>query len=296
MRLLLVFIIFSLNECLFGNGTVRLATYNLRNYLSMDRHIEGLWRQDYPKPEHEKQIVRAIIKEVSADIIALQELGDISYLEELRSDLKLDGLDYPYLVHMKGEDNLRHIGILSKIKPFEVHKHTDLNFKYFKDRLFVRRGLLEVVFDQPFSVDKFRLFVVHLKSQLSSTKLDPRSELRRVREAEACRDRILERMSKSKEGAFIIAGDFNDHPGSSCFRRFESKGNTRISELLYSSDSRGELWTYFYKREAIYSTVDGFFISTILDALADVGDGHIVDSYSPMQGSDHRAVYVDINF
>ena len=81
----------------------------------MDRYIEGSWRKDYPKPEHEKQIVRAIIKEVSADIIALQELGNISYLEELRSDLKLDGFDYPYLVHMKGEDDLRHVGILSKI-------------------------------------------------------------------------------------------------------------------------------------------------------------------------------------
>ena len=262
----------------------------------MDRYIEGSWRKDYPKPEHEKQIVRAIIKEVSADIIALQELGNISYLEELRSDLKLDGLDYPYLVHMKGEDDLRHVGILSKIKPFEVHKHTDLNFMYFKDRIFVRRGLLEVVFDQASSENEFRLFVVHLKSQLSSTKIDPKSELRRVREAEACRNRILECISESEEGAFIIAGDFNDHPGSSTFRRFESKGGNKISELLYSSDSRGERWTYFYEREVVYSAVDGFFISTLLDSLADVGVGHIADSYSSMQGSDHRLVYVDIDF
>ena len=78
---------------------------------------------------------------------------------------------------------------------------------------------------------------------MSSTKLDPKSELRRVREAEACRDRILERISESKEDVFINAGDYNDHPGSSSFRRFESKGDTNISEFLYSSDSRGELWT-----------------------------------------------------
>ena len=296
MKLLLVFVTFTLNVCLFGNETVRLATYNLKNYLSKDRLIEGFWRQQYPKPEHEKRIVRAIIKEVSADIIALQELGDISYLEELRSDLKLDGLYYPYLVHMKGEDDLRHLGILSKIEPIEVHKHSDLNFKYYDERLFVRRGLLEVVFDHPSGLNKFRLFVVHLKSKLSSTKIDPKSELRRVREAEACRDRILERTSESKEGLFIIAGDFNDHPGSSSFRRFESKGNTNISEFLYSSDSRGELWTYFYEKEANYSTVDGFFISTLFDSFADVGTGHIVDSYSAIQGSDHRAVYVDIGF
>ena len=66
---------------------------------------------------------------------------------------------------------------------------------------------------------------------MSSTKLDPKSELRRVREAEACRDRILERISESKEGVFIIVSDFNDHPGSSSFHRFKSKVNTNISEF-----------------------------------------------------------------
>ena len=59
---------------------------------------------------------------------------------------------------------LRHLGVLSKIEPIEVHKHSDLNFKYYDERLFVRRGLLEFVFDHPSGLNKFRLFVVHLKS------------------------------------------------------------------------------------------------------------------------------------
>ena len=77
MKLLLVFVTFTLNVCVYGIDALRLATYNLKNYLSKDRLIEGFWRQQYPKPEHEKSLLRAIIKEVSADIIALQELGDI---------------------------------------------------------------------------------------------------------------------------------------------------------------------------------------------------------------------------
>ena len=38
-----------------GEGmTIRVASYNVHNYLSMDRIVEGRWRPDYPKPEKEK--------------------------------------------------------------------------------------------------------------------------------------------------------------------------------------------------------------------------------------------------
>ena len=57
-----------------------------------------------------------------------------------------------------------------------------------------------------------------------------------------------------------------------------------------------ESYGLIFTREALYSTVDGFFISTLLDSSADVCVRHIADSYSSMQGSDHRLVYVEINF
>jgi hypothetical protein len=53
--LLLLLGIFSLNT--FGQETIRIASYNLKNYLIMDRLVEGQWRKDYPKPEAEKSII-----------------------------------------------------------------------------------------------------------------------------------------------------------------------------------------------------------------------------------------------
>ena len=47
---------------------LRIATYNLNNYLVTDRFVDGRWRPSYPKPEREKAIIRQIIKDVSPDV------------------------------------------------------------------------------------------------------------------------------------------------------------------------------------------------------------------------------------
>ncbi|NTU85352.1 MAG: hypothetical protein HGA45_39375, partial [Chloroflexales bacterium] len=61
-----------------------------------DRMVEGTYRQAYPKPEAAKQAMRAVIRALDADVIALQEMGSRPYLEELQRDLASDGLKYPY--------------------------------------------------------------------------------------------------------------------------------------------------------------------------------------------------------
>lgn len=70
--LLLLLGIFSLN--IFGQETIRIASYNLKNYLIMDRLVEGQWRKDYPKPEAEKFIILKNILEVRPDFLVIQEI------------------------------------------------------------------------------------------------------------------------------------------------------------------------------------------------------------------------------
>ena len=43
---------------------VRVASYNVKNYLVMDRLVAGYWREDYPKPEIENGIIRSIIPSI----------------------------------------------------------------------------------------------------------------------------------------------------------------------------------------------------------------------------------------
>ena len=272
---------------------LRVATYNLNNYLVMDRHVGARWRPSYPKPESEKVIIREIIKNVSPDVLVLQEMGSVDFLEELRSDMDREGVHYNYAVHMKGGDRDRHLAVLSMRAPQEVVKHTDLSFKYFESREIVKRGMLEMTFELE-DGQKFQLFAVHLKSRYAENKKDGESKLRRVREAEACRNRLIERTHERGFTNYLIAGDFNDHPSSATLRRFYGRGNLELGSLVPAADSRGEVWTYHYEKEASYQSVDGFIASPEMMLRVKAGRAHIVDSTGVLSASDHRMVYLDV--
>jgi predicted extracellular nuclease len=272
---------------------LRVATYNLNNYLVTNRYMDGRWSPSYPKPEREKAMVRQIIKEVSPDVLVLQEMGSIAFLEELRADMARDGIHYDYLVHMEGADQNRYLAVLSKRAPKGVFKHKDLNFKYFEGREVVKRGMLEMTFELTCG-SKFQLFALHLKSRYTDKKEDLQSSLRRVREAEACRNRIVERTHDQGTDKYLIVGDFNDHPSSATMRRFYRRGNLEFGALVPAADSRGERWTYFYEKESRYESVDGFVVSFALMPTIKAGRAQIVDSLGALTGSDHRMVYLDL--
>ena len=276
----------------FGES-VRLATYNLENYLVMDRYVNDAWRKSYPKPESEKAVIRKAIKQAMPDILAVQEIGPLSFLKELKADLAQEGIEYPYFSHMQGDDTVRHLAVLSKLAPVEVVRHQDLEINYQNRRQFVKRGMLELSFEQS-NGKVFKLFVVHLKSRWTNVKSDPESLHRRTLEAEACRNRIIERTFEMGIMDFIIAGDFNDHPESAPLRRFCQRGDLALGTLVPAFDSRGECWTHYYSREVVYSLVDGFIVSELLFPQIKGGRGHILDMPDVLEGSDHRMVYLDM--
>ena len=272
---------------------LRIATYNLNNYLVTDRYVDGRWRPSYPKPEREKAIVRQIIKEVSPDVLVLQEMGSMDFLHELRADMGREDIHYDYFEHMEGEDQNRYLAVLSKRPPKAVFKHKDLNFKYFEGREVVKRGMLEMTFELTCGTN-LQLFALHLKSRYTDKKEDLQSNLRRLREAEACRNRIIERTHYLGADKYLIVGDFNDHPSSATMRRFYRRGNLEIGALVPAADSRGELWTYFYEKESRYESVDGFVASPAFMAMIKSRCAKIVDSLGALTGSDHRMVYFDL--
>ena len=135
MRLFIFFSIISCLSPLLGENVVRVASFNLRNYLSCDRMVEGKWRPDYPKPEIEKKAVRSIIRSVNPDILVFQEMGDYPYLLELWMDLNVTGGPYyPHAVWKPNqeEDEVRHLAIFSKYPPVAVKHYIDLPFSYFE--------------------------------------------------------------------------------------------------------------------------------------------------------------------
>src|SRR5258708_25366913 len=147
------------------------------------------YRKDYPKPENEKSALRAVIHALNADVLVLQEMGAQPYLDELRRDLKNEGLDYRYSALALAIDADRHVALLSRLPLKSVITHADLHFSYLGAKETVKRGLLEASVST--SVGDLTIFALHLKSRFTDRPADPMSALRRAGEATAIRDAVL---------------------------------------------------------------------------------------------------------
>jgi endonuclease/exonuclease/phosphatase family metal-dependent hydrolase len=273
---------------------VTLATYNVENYGPANRMTEGGYRKDYPKPETEKAALRTVIRGMQADLLVLQEMGAGPYLEELRRDLKTEGLDYPHAALASAGDADRHVAILSKRPLRGVTTHTDLVFTYFGAKEPVKRGLLEATITT--AAGDLTVFAMHLKSRITERADDPGSAIRRGGEATAVRDRVLQRFPVPAEGRFVMLGDCNDHRTSRPLGYLQKRGRTEIAKLLPAADSRGEGWTHAFRRDDTYTRVDHVLVSPGLIAAVRGGAARIFDGPGWREASDHRPVLVTLEF
>lgn len=272
-----------------GAEELVVATYNVRNYLSMDRVAVGRYRKDFPKPASETAVVRETIRAVAPDFIALQEIGSAGHLKELQTDLKNEGLAYRHSALLEAADPDRRLAALWNIdQPYRVLRHDDLEIRYFGGIVQVSRGLLEVEFAD--DVGKWSVFIVHLKSKYTNRDDDIQSLRRRTLEARAARDRILQRYPDPAKSRFLVVGDFNDTLGSAPMRAFWNRGDLKICQDVLCKDERGEIWTHYYKKEGTYSKVDYILRSTGFRALGSA-EGVIHDRKNAYWGSDHRLVW-----
>lgn len=270
-----------------------IATYNTQNYTLADRRLsDGGFRPDYPKPEAEKAALRRVIAALNADVIALQEIGGPAFLNELRRDLKSEGIDYPYGEAHLAADQSRGLAVLSRRPLGRIVMHDDLRAKRrgAEHDEPVRRGMLEVEIPTPGG--PVTLFVVHLKSRLTEQSDDPAAEDQRVAEAQAARDRVLKLFPDPEKARFVIAGDFNDTPGSRALKAFQARGKTTIASWIDAADERGERWTHVYDRIAVYSRFDHVLLSPALAGYSKDFQARIVgEPWAAVRlASDHRPV------
>jgi endonuclease/exonuclease/phosphatase family metal-dependent hydrolase len=118
------------------------------------------------------------------------------------------------------------------------------------------------------------------------------SATRRAAEATAVRDRVLKRFPTPAEARFLIIGDCNDGKTSKALEHLQKRGKTTVAELLPATDSSGETWTHYYKKEETYSHVDHVLVSPGLRATVQSGTARIFDGDGVRDASDHRPVVV----
>lgn len=277
--------------------SLKILSWNVRNYNLTDRYTYGYYRRNYPKPEEEKAALRQVIHEENPDVLLFQEVGGNEYLNELKIDLQQQfGLEYRYFTTLVVEDEVRRLGVLSRI-PFEevVNPVSEVEFfDYLDGKAQVKRGLLEVRIEVDEQV--YHLMTYHLKSRFTSDPRDPESRERREKEARVIRSYILDLLETDSGMRIIMMGDLNDGVGSQAYNRITKIGDRSILKEIPVLDDHGEAWTYSYARKRSYEQIDFLFVSPyLLDEAESKLEARIVGGSNVRKASDHRPIVVEMN-
>ena len=198
MRLFTLFVL--LSTLLFGENILKIATYNVENLF--DLHRSGHEYKEYipftkSNWNHRTYQIKLkntsrVIKDINADIIALQEIESLQALKDLRYQLKRDGLYYQYYKIANLKDTTVKVAILSKIPFMYTHEIAVTgSYKY--------RNILET---------KFKIGNEYLYVMVNHWKSKAGPESMRIVSAKKLLKRVRE-LGKNKN--IIALGDFNSH-------------------------------------------------------------------------------------
>jgi len=255
-----VFALLLIVSIALGDNILKIATYNVENLFDLQRsgheykeyipNTRANWNIKTYKIK--LQNISRVIKDIDADIIALQEIESLQALKDLRLSLKQKGLYYQYYKIANRKNTTIKVAILSKL-PFQYTQEIIVtsSYKY--------RNILEAKFT--LNGNDIYLFANHWKA-----KSGPESQ--RIISAKALRRRVKE-IGYDKN--IILLGDFNsDYEEYIRFKRKrkhnDTGGKTGINHVLrtinntenkfynlwYDTDEN-KRWTYIFrgKKEAL---------------------------------------------
>jgi endonuclease/exonuclease/phosphatase family metal-dependent hydrolase len=274
--------------------TFRVATYNVENYL------DDTASRCCVKSAASKAKVRECIRALRPDVLALQEMGSVAALLELRAALQAEGLDFPHWEHVAGSDANVHLAILSRF-PFSARRpHTDDSFELGGQRFRVRRGFAEVDV-QVNAGCQFTLLAAHLKSK--NAVPDGDAAALRLEEAKLLRAKIDARLATNAEAKLIVLGDFNDTEDSATLKMIRGNGEGELfdtrpgeagsgasAELKSSETTQGAAWTAYWEEMDRYERIDYLLMSQALRADWMPTESRVLAMPDWKIASDHRPV------
>ncbi len=236
-----------LSASLFGDRILKIATYNVENLFDLQKsgfeyseyvpNGSSEWNQKNYKIKLKN--ITQVIKDIDADIIALQEIESLQALLDLRFALKQSGLYYEHYAIADKKNTTVKVAILSKI-PFLYSKELSVTQTY------EYRNILET----KFKIDNKELyiFVNHWKS-----KSGPESM--RIISAKTLKNRITE-IGYDKN--IILLGDFNsDYEEHLKFvkkrNHNDTDGITGINHILGTINQRNSTSYLNYTKNSFYN-------------------------------------------
>jgi endonuclease/exonuclease/phosphatase family metal-dependent hydrolase len=266
---------------------LRFISYNVENWLKMDRYVDHQSLKDAPKPESEKQAVVKILVHHAPDIIGLSEIGETADLAEIQDKLKAAGLHFPHSHYTGGSDPTRHLGLLSRFPIISTVKPAEQEYQLAGQTHAINRGILDATIK---ANDKFYRFIgVHLKSKRESEQGD--QELIRLNEARLLRRHVNSIFKIDADARLIVYGDFNDTRGTPTVKTITGNYNDpTYLTAIPAKDSRGDAWTHHWSTRDIYSRIDFITVTRALRKEVNFPAAKIIDDVEWNQASDHRPI------
>ena len=228
-----------------GDTVLKIATYNVENLFDLEKtkfryeeykpNGKSLWNHKHYRIK--LQNIAKVIADIDADIIALQEVGSLKALKDLRAEVKKQGLYYQYFSISSKKKTVIQVAILSKI-PFVYSKDLVVtsSYKY--------RNILET---------KFRINNKELYIFTNHWKAKSGPESMRIVSAKKLRSRV-EQIGLDKN--IIMLGDFNsDYEEYIKFKRKrkhnDTYGKTGINHILQTiHQGKDNLYNLWYDEES----------------------------------------------
>lgn len=251
----------------------------------------------------EKKLTAEAIKEVNADVIALEEVESLRILDLINSKYLKNLYSYDVLIDAHDPRKIN-VAVLSKYPIISVRTHRNEKSSMPKEKWLFSRDCLEVEID----VDGKPLFlyVNHLKSMMEGCD---KTKPHRVEQSKRVAEIIDEKWKDNNyEGNFIVLGDLNDYPDqdTGISALLEHPGLKNVIGRLPADDQ----WTHYWAEKKEYSQLN-YFLSKSL-AKQNTGSPGImrkgiakaavkdtdemfkgVENTKPV-ASDHAPVYMDI--
>jgi endonuclease/exonuclease/phosphatase family metal-dependent hydrolase len=269
-----------------GSG-LRFVTYNVENWLTMDRQFGKKGLEGTPKPEIQKQAIISIIARHTPDVVGLCEVGTPADLAEIQERLKAAGLDLPHSHYTGGADPTRHLAVLSRFPITSTTKAAETEYQLAGQTFAINRGILDATLQA--GGKSYRFIGVHLKSKRDSQQGD--QEVIRLNEAHLIRRHVDSILKSDPTARLIVYGDFNDTKASPPIKTVSGKYNEPdYLTAIPAKDSHNEAWTQHWALQDIYSRFDFIMVSRGIRKDVDFRAAQILDDPESDQASDHRAV------
>jgi len=269
-----------------GEG-FRFMSYNVKNWLTMERGESRSRRKAAPKPEGEKTVVISVIAKTAPDILGLCEIGTPEDLAEIQSRLRATGLDLPYSAFASGTDPQRRLGLLSRFPITATATPQQTGYELEGKILALNRGILDATVEA--GGKSYRFIGVHLKSRLE-VEDGPQDQMR-LHEAKLIRAHLESVFRQTPDARLIVYGDFNDTRNTNTVKILTGDFNATDHLLpVPAKDAHGETWTHHWAVADVYSRIDFITVSRALKAETDFPASQVVDVPGWREGSDHRPV------